>query len=340
MSKQSIFDAWLDERFVRHQPIPFLAEITSLNTTTIVREFNELMATRPPTSYALTIPVLQSDHVKSLSAFLSHYPCALLTIGWLETEDVPFSFVRPTNDQIVVALQSAMQRYTWINDHNTPYVTLSYGMSMDGKIATYTGDSKYISGPETRAMVHDLRHRYDAILVGIQTIRVDHPSLTTRRDGLDNRDAHRIILDSSLSIDEHELILSLHSNAQTHIVCKAHVDLEKVKRLEAKGVVIHVDASQDTTISLEFVLKTLQKFHIYSILVEGGGTVHFSFIKDGLFNDIYAQISPLILGGKDAKTPVEGQGFPTLKEAKYVAFVRYFQYGRDIVIYARNLARE
>jgi diaminohydroxyphosphoribosylaminopyrimidine deaminase/5-amino-6-(5-phosphoribosylamino)uracil reductase len=123
-------------------------------------------------------------------------------------------------------------------------------------------------------------------------------------------------------------------------MCKAHVDVEKVKRLEAKGIQIHLDESTNSNISLRFVLDTLQKLHYHSVLVEGGGTVHFSFIKDGLFNDIYAQISPLILGGKDAKTPVEGQGFSTLKEAKDVAFLRYFQYGRDIVIYARNLARE
>ena len=340
MRNQSIFTAWLDEPFVRHQPIPFLAEITFLNESKLVRGFDALMATQPTASYALTIPVLQSHHVKALSDFLSKYPCSLLTIGWLETEDVPFLVTRPNDDQIDFSLHNTMKRYTWINDHDTPYISLSYGMSMDGKIATYTGDSKYISGPETREMVHDLRHRYDAILVGIQTINIDHPSLTTRREGLNNRDAHRIILDSSLSIHEDEPILSLQSNAQTYLMCKASVDMEKVKRLEAKGVRIYLDASNETTLSLPFVLNTLQTLGIHSILVEGGGTVHFSFIKEGLLNDIYAQISPLILGGKDAKTPVEGQGFSTLKEAKDVAFIRYFQYGRDIVIYARNLARE
>ncbi len=340
MHTRTIFEAWLDEPFVRHQPIPFLAEMRFLNETRTIRGLDDLVMTRPSASYDLTIPVLQHQHVKPLSVFLSHYPCTSLTIGSLEAKDVPFSYTRLKDEQVLFTLASTLERYIWMNEHDTPYVSLSYGMSMDGKIATYTGDSKYISGPETRAMVHDLRHRYDAILVGIQTIRVDHPSLTTRREGLFNRDAHRIILDSALSIDENESILSLQSNAITHIMCKAHVDVEKVKRLEAKGIQIHLDESTNSNISLRFVLDTLQKLHYHSVLVEGGGTVHFSFIKDGLFNDIYAQISPLILGGKDAKTPVEGQGFSTLKEAKDVAFLRYFQYGRDIVIYARNLARE
>jgi diaminohydroxyphosphoribosylaminopyrimidine deaminase/5-amino-6-(5-phosphoribosylamino)uracil reductase len=221
-----------------------------------------------------------------------------------------------------------------------PYITLSYGMSMDGKIATYTGDSKYISNGLTRAMVHELRHHHDAILVGIQTVEIDHPSLTTRRTQKLNKDAHRIILDSSLRMKLQEPLLHMVSSAQTMVVCKQTANDEKKKALETLGVNVLVDPTSSPSIDLNWLMQTLHQHGIRSLLVEGGGTVHFSFIKNNLFDDIFAQISPLILGGKDAKSPVEGQGFATLKEATRVAFEKYFQVGSDIVVYAKNLARE
>lgn len=221
-----------------------------------------------------------------------------------------------------------------------PYITLSFGMSLDGKIATYTGDSKYISGSETRAFVHELRHRYDGILIGIQTVFIDHPSLTTRRMEGDNHDAHRIILDSHLSIDEAEPLLTQISNAKTILVIKKGCNDEKQARLQKQGVVFIEDSTPSSRIDLFTLLPLLKAFGIHRLFVEGGGTVHFSFIQHGLFDDLYAQISPLILGGKDAKTPVEGQGFAFLKDATHVAFQEYFNIGRDIVVYAKNLAKE
>ena len=245
----------------------------------------------------------------------------------------------PLNVQNHLALLDQKQLGVSMNP-NLPYITLSFGMSLDGKIATHTGDSKYISGPETRSFVHELRHRYDGILVGINTIQLDHPLLTTRRFTGENHDAHRIILDSRLSINEEEPLLTLPSKAKTYLVIKKGVNEQKKHRLMDRGVHFIEDVSSTSSIDLKTILPLLKDEGIHRLFVEGGGTVHFSLIELGLFNDVYAQISPLLIGGKDAKTPVEGYGFGSLKDATHVAFQEYFQTGSDIVVYARNLAKE
>ena len=104
-----------------------------------------------------------------------------------------------------------------------PWITLSFGMSLDGKIATRKGDSKYITGQEARGFVHHLRHRHDGILVGIQTIINDHPLLTTRLDSIRGKDAHRIVLDSQLRISLDEPMLHQLSEAKTVVVAKANL---------------------------------------------------------------------------------------------------------------------
>jgi diaminohydroxyphosphoribosylaminopyrimidine deaminase / 5-amino-6-(5-phosphoribosylamino)uracil reductase len=218
-----------------------------------------------------------------------------------------------------------------------PWITLSYGMSLDGKIATYTGDSKYISSPETRKFVHELRHRHDAILVGIQTVIMDHPSLTTRLQIQQGKDAHRVILDSQLRFDLSEPMLHNPSNANTYIVTKANANPDKQKKLLELGVKCLLDPLPSAHIDLPWLMETLLKLGIESVLVEGGGTIHESFIRLGFFDRIYAQVSPLLIGGKDAKTPVEGQGFATLKEATRVAFHNHFLLGGDIIMIADNL---
>jgi diaminohydroxyphosphoribosylaminopyrimidine deaminase/5-amino-6-(5-phosphoribosylamino)uracil reductase len=107
-----------------------------------------------------------------------------------------------------------------------------------------------------------------------------------------------------------------------------------------RGIHLIEDPSTAPSIDLLTVLPLLKKEGIHHLFVEGGGTIHFSFIQHHLFDDLYAQISPILIGGKDAKTPVEGNGFATLKDATHIAFQEYFQIGSDIVVYARNLAKE
>lgn len=220
---------------------------------------------------------------------------------------------------------------------NRPWITLSFGMSLDGKIATRNGDSKYITGPEARIFVHHLRHRHEAILVGIQTVINDHPLLTTRLETIKGKDAHRIILDSQLRINLDEPILHLPSEAKTFLVAKAHLaDQTKVNQLLALGASVLLDPYRSKRIHLPWLMAQLVKHQIHSVMVEGGGTVHESFIRQQYVDRIYAQISPILIGGKNAKTPVEGLGFPLLKDATRVAFSNLFKIGQDIIIVSTN----
>ena len=231
------------------------------------------------------------------------------------------------------SLTSFLQSASWTR----PWITLSFGMSLDGKIATRKGDSKYITGQEARGFVHHLRHRHDAILVGIQTVMNDHPLLTTRLTTIQSKDAHRIVLDSQLRISLDEPMLHQLSEAKTILVAKANVaDQSKVDQLSSMGVMVLLDPYRSKRIHLPWLMKQLLKLNIRSVMVEGGGTVHESFIRQQYVDRIYAQISPMLIGGKKAKTPVEGLGFALLKDATRVAFSNHFKLGQDIIIVSTN----
>lgn len=215
-----------------------------------------------------------------------------------------------------------------------PYITQSFGMSLDGKIATVTGDSKYISGPISRNFVHQLRHQHDGILVGIQTVLIDHPLLTTRLPNQIGKDAHRIILDSDLRIDLSEPILHLQSAASTIIVHRATVDPLKAQKLRDLGVVLLPIHTNNRYLEIPIVLQKLYQLGIRSILVEGGSTVHYEFLKSRLVQSIYATLSPIIIGGDSAKSAVGGEGFLTLSEAPKLQIQSIRQYGVDYIIHA------
>jgi len=220
-----------------------------------------------------------------------------------------------------------------------PYVTLSFGMSLDGKIATRTGESKYISGPEARAFVHELRNRHDGILVGINTILADHPKLTTRLVSGTGRDAHRIILDSRLRIHLDEPVLHLRSAAKTILVSRTDADPVLRTALEEAGAVVIGVADPHTSEGLREALARLKAMGIGSILVEGGSSVHFTFIANGLFDRLYATVSPVLIGGETAKSAVGGAGFASLSEAATLSFVGWTKVGPDYVIEAVPAAR-
>jgi diaminohydroxyphosphoribosylaminopyrimidine deaminase/5-amino-6-(5-phosphoribosylamino)uracil reductase len=228
------------------------------------------------------------------------------------------------------------QQFLAQSSFNRPWITLSFGMSLDGKIATHTGDSKYISGPETRQFVHELRHRHDGILVGIETVLMDHPLLTTRLPQGVGKQPLRIILDSRLRIPLTETIVS----PGTIVVTKTTSDPLKMQALIKQGVVILKDPTQSLSIHLPWLMEKLKAYPLTAILVEGGGTIHESFIRYGFVDIIYAQISPILIGGKDAKTPVEGQGFARLVDASRVAFCNHFQMGSDIIMVATSLSSQ
>lgn len=194
-----------------------------------------------------------------------------------------------------------------------PYVVMKYAMTADGKIATRTGASKWITGPKARQTVQEMRHRYRGIMVGIGTVLADDPLLTTRIEGL--RSPVRIICDSRLRIPLDSQIVQTAKQYETIIAC-AFAGPEKVQKLESCGAkVLVVPPTGQEQVDLKELMALLGQHHIDSVLVEGGGQLNDSLRRSGLINKLEVFIAPKLFGGKEAKGPVGGDGVSLVEEA-------------------------
>lgn len=193
----------------------------------------------------------------------------------------------------------------------TPYVVLKFAMTLDGKIATRTGASKWITGEAARNHVHQLRGRYAGILAGIGTVLADDPMLNCRIDG-----AHqplRIILDSHLRIPMGSRLVRSAKEYPLLIVCNESTrDREegtnRIQKLEEDGAKVWALPEKNGHPDLNVLMQRLGEEKIDSVLIEGGGTVNEAVLKAHIVHHVYAYIAPKIFGGEDAKTPVEGSG--------------------------------
>lgn len=214
-----------------------------------------------------------------------------------------------------------------------PFVISKFAMSLDGKIATKTGDSKYITNEASRAYVHTLRDQVDAIMVGIGTIRADDPLLTTRLADALGKNPHRVILDTHLSISLTAKVLTDLSAAATTIFTGANVEQQKVKQFCKKGVDIQtVPYDKDGRLDLHQVLEVLGKREIISVLLEGGAEINGSAFIHRLVDKVLVFIAPIIIGGKDARSPVEGTGIDSLREALKLSQITIQRFGDDVMI--------
>lgn len=212
---------------------------------------------------------------------------------------------------------------------DVPYVALKYAMTLDGKIATATGQSKWITGETAREHVHKLRHQYAAIMTGIGTVLLDDPLLNARIEN--GNDPVRVICDSHLRIPEETKIIKTAKEIKTIIATISDND-EKIKKLEEKGCQIIKTAPQNGEVDLKELLKQLRKKDIDSVLVEGGGTLNESLIQNGCVHKVYAYIAPKLFGGENAKTPVEGKGIAQIKDAVIFDELHATVLGKDILL--------
>ena len=213
--------------------------------------------------------------------------------------------------------------------NDIPYTALKYAMTLDGKIATVTGESKWITGETAREHVHKLRHRYAAIMAGIGTVLADDPMLNARIEN--GNDPIRIICDSNLRIPEDSKIVQTAKEIKT-IIATISQNKEKIKQLEQKGCQIIKTTPKDDQIDLKELLKQLRKMEIDSVLVEGGGILNESLLKSGCIKKVYAYIAPKLFGGKTAKTPVEGEGIKKIKDAVIFDEIKVTKLGNDILL--------
>ena len=212
--------------------------------------------------------------------------------------------------------------------HDTPYVALKYAMTLDGKIAVKTGESKWITGREAREHVQFLRHRYAAILVGIDTVFSDDPMLNARIRG--GNKPTRVICDSRLRLPLSSKIVQSAKVIPTIIAaCERN---EKAQRLEALGCRVLICPEKDGKTDLLELLRTLRKEKIDSILVEGGADINDSVIQTKSVNKVYAFVAPKLFGGRQARSPVEGKGIDKISDAILLKGPEITRLGEDLLL--------
>ena len=210
-----------------------------------------------------------------------------------------------------------------------PFVILKAAATLDGKIATRDGDSKWISGETSRRFVHRMRDQVDGVVVGIGTVLKDDPQLTARiKKG---RDPYRVILDSQLRIPEEAKVIG-NSPSKTIVATTELGDKGKIERLETKGVRVLIIPSQKGRVDLRTFLSKLGEMEMMSLLVEGGSQVNGSFLDEDLIDKILLFLSPKLIGDKEALGIFGGSGKATLKETIPLNGLRVRRMGEDILI--------
>lgn len=211
----------------------------------------------------------------------------------------------------------------------TPFVTLKTAASLDGKTATSSGESKWITGKDARLDVHQYRHKHDAILVGIGTVFADNPSLTTRLPN-GGKNPIRIVLDTQLQIPIDCKLLT-DQQALTWIITGCNPPANKTKMVQGlKGVKVLPLATEK--VDIEKVLHLLGELGITSLFVEGGATVNESFLKAHAINKVITYIAPKLIGGKNAPTIIGGDGYAAMSEIMELEVREFSRVGDDLKI--------
>jgi len=218
---------------------------------------------------------------------------------------------------------------------NLPFCMLKTAMTIDGKIATQNGDSKWITNKESRAYVHSLRHKYSAIMVGIGTILQDDPHLNTRLSDRVGSDPIRIIVDTNARIPLEANVLNMNSSAGAILATTELASQEKLSQLKSKNVDIIINPLSNNRVDLNYLMGALGKRKIDSILLEGGSELNFSALNSGIIDKITAFIAPKIIGGNKAKTPVGGIGVAFIQNAYLLHGIEIHKFGDDIMIEAK-----
>ena len=210
-----------------------------------------------------------------------------------------------------------------------PYVVMKYAMTADGKIATRTGASKWITGEAARERVQMSRHKYMGIMAGSGTILADNPRLTCRLEG--KRSPIRIVCDTYLRTPLESEVVKTADEVPT-ILATASEDTEKMKVFQECGCqILHVPL-EESHIDLRVLMQKAGELGIDSILLEGGGTLNYSALRSGVVNEVEAYIAPKLFGGADAKSPVEGVGVTAPEDAFFLKNPKVRQIGEDILV--------
>ncbi|MCL5957854.1 MAG: bifunctional diaminohydroxyphosphoribosylaminopyrimidine deaminase/5-amino-6-(5-phosphoribosylamino)uracil reductase RibD [Chloroflexi bacterium] len=216
-----------------------------------------------------------------------------------------------------------------------PFFTLKWAMSLDGKIATRTGESKWITGESARAFAHTLRDANDAIIVGVNTVILDDPQLTVRVET--NRaprksDPLRVVVDTAGRIPLEAQLLSPALAGQTIVATTERCGLSKRQEIVERGAEVLVLSERNGKVDLSALAHALAARGIVNVMVEGGGALLASILEEGLADKVYAFVAPKIIGGREAPGPIGGAGTAAIAEVPRLERTSFQPLGDDYVI--------
>ncbi|HEY0385566.1 MAG TPA: bifunctional diaminohydroxyphosphoribosylaminopyrimidine deaminase/5-amino-6-(5-phosphoribosylamino)uracil reductase RibD, partial [Pyrinomonadaceae bacterium] len=222
------------------------------------------------------------------------------------------------------------EKYLHFTRAERPFVHLKLACSLDGRIATRTGDSRWITGAQSRARVHELRHEYDAILIGAGTALADDPLLTDRSGRERRRPLVRVVLDEALRLPHTSQLARTAREAPVILFASERADAASTAALIAQGVEIVKDESGGR--DLRAVLRELAGRSLQSILVEGGASIAGAFLDQRLVDKASFFVAPIIIGGHSAPAAIGGTGAEKIADATNLQDVEITQHGRDLEI--------
>ncbi len=222
--------------------------------------------------------------------------------------------------------------FTYITS-GRPWVCAKWAMSLDGKIATSTGDSRWITGESARRRVHQLRDHHDAILVGKNTLLADNPRLTCRLDG--GRDPQRFVVDPRLEAPlSHRVFNHEKSGASTVVLASSKAPAGRLEAFQAHGVDVDtIDLDERGWLHPASLLESIHSRQLMSVLVEGGGHLLGSFFDASLVDYVYAFVAPKLIGGQEALTPLAGEGIDAMDAVLDLRHHRVEEFAPDILIH-------
>jgi diaminohydroxyphosphoribosylaminopyrimidine deaminase/5-amino-6-(5-phosphoribosylamino)uracil reductase len=234
----------------------------------------------------------------------------------------------------VCEAQAAKQNEAFVKYARTgrPFVIVKCAATLDGRIATRTGDSKWVTGELARQFVHELRHAVDAIMVGIKTVQADNPSLTTRLADREGKDSVRIILDTHLSISPEASVLQQSSTSETILVVGKAVTKDKKTAIEQTGARVLEAELKSGRIDIQLLMDQLGALDITSLLIEGGSQVLASAFGGSIVDKVFFFYAPKILGGDDGVPICSGEGAALMSQCVAVNDISVHQLGDDVLI--------
>jgi diaminohydroxyphosphoribosylaminopyrimidine deaminase/5-amino-6-(5-phosphoribosylamino)uracil reductase len=246
-------------------------------------------------------------------------------------------FIRKRGVEVTTGVQESRARrlneaYVKYITTGLPFVVVKCAATLDGWIATGSGDSRWVSGQQSRQYVHRLRHAMDAILVGVDTIVADDPRLTARLNGVEGMHPRRIILDTHLRISDNARVLRTEGGADTIVVTGPSISQKRAKKVAGDGVRVLAAPVKNGRIDLDALMPLLGSMQVTSLLIEGGGAVIGSALRDQVVDKILFFYAPKIFGGDNGVPMCRGSGPDLMKDCMAVEDINVHRFGDDVMI--------